>query len=360
MDIETSKQGAIRDNNFTVAAIQRKVFNRSNISAFFINKQVLNLHGDTSFTGYRYNRVAGIEYNLASKDNRWTGKAFYHRAFYTGTTSNDAAAAANITYSSQYLTASLNQSLVGTGYISEVGYIRRNGYYEVNPVFQYKFFPHSGNLVNHGPGFKLDMFFDPSYSITDRETQLIYSFEWTNKNTISLNVKDTYIRLRVPFDPTRTGGDSLAAGEKFNWKEVGATYGSDIRKPFNVLLSSTYGDYYNGSRWALNGELNYRIQPYGSIALIASYNNITLPLPYNSAELILIGPRLDFTFTSKVFFTSFIQYNNQIDNINLNLRFQWRFAPVSDLFIVYTENAFPGDLHIKNRGLLVKLSYWFN
>jgi hypothetical protein len=204
------------------------------------------------------------------------------------------------------------------------------------------------------------MFFDPSYSITDRETQLIYSFEWTNKNTISLNVKDTYIRLRVPFDPTRTGGDSLAAGEKFNWKEVGATYGSDIRKPFNVLLSSTYGDYYNGSRWALNGELNYRIQPYGSIALIASYNNITLPLPYNSAELILIGPRLDFTFTSKVFFTSFIQYNNQIDNINLNLRFQWRFAPVSDLFIVYTENAFPGDLHIKNRGLLVKLSYWFN
>jgi hypothetical protein len=360
MDIETGKQGAIRDNNFTVAAIQRKVFSRSNISAFFINKQVLNLHGDTSFTGYRYNRVAGIEYNLASKDNRWTGKAFYHRAFYTGTTSNDAAAAANITYSSQYLTASLNQSLVGTGYISEVGYIRRNGYYEVNPVFQYKFFPHSGNLVNHGPGFKLDMFFDPSYSITDRETQLIYSFEWTNKNTISLNVKDTYIRLRVPFDPTRTGGDSLAAGEKFNWKEVGATYGSDIRKPFNVLLSSTYGDYYNGSRWALNGELNYRIQPYGSIALIASYNNITLPLPYNSAELILIGPRLDFTFTSKVFFTSFIQYNNQIDNINLNLRFQWRFAPVSDLFIVYTENAFPGDLHIKNRGLLVKLSYWFN
>ena len=29
-----------------------------------------------------HNRVAGIEFNLASRDNRWTGKAFYHQAFY--------------------------------------------------------------------------------------------------------------------------------------------------------------------------------------------------------------------------------------------------------------------------------------
>jgi hypothetical protein len=85
-----------------------------------------------------------------------------------------------------------------------------------------------------------------------------------------------------------------------------------------------------------------------------------MPEPYNSANLILIGPRIDITFTNKIYFTSFVQYNNQIDNINLNFRFQWRYAPVSDLFIVYTENAFPGNYQVKNRGLVVKLSYWFN
>lgn len=360
MDIQTGEKDNIRAGNFTVATFQRKVFSRSNISAFIINKQVLNVNGDTSFNGYRYNRVAGVEYNLASPDNRWTGKSFYHQSFYTGATARDAAAAANITYSSQYLTASLNQSWVGTGYLSEIGYIRRKGYYEVNPTLQYKFFPKSGTLVNHGPGFKLDMFFDPSFSLTDRESQLLYSFEWMNKNTVTVDVKDTYFRLQAPFDPTNTWGDTLATGDEFNWKEIGAAFGSDIRKQFNVLLTSRYGGYYNGTRYALSGELNYRIQPYGSIALVTSYNKISLPLPYNSAELILIGPRLDFTFTNKLFFTSFIQYNNQIDNINLNLRFQWRFAPVSDLFIVYTENAFPEDLHLKNRGLIVKISYWFN
>jgi hypothetical protein len=301
-----------------------------------------------------------MEYNLASSDNKWTGKAFYHRSFYTGSSSNDAAAAANITYSSQYLTASLNQSWVAPGYISETGYIRRNSYYEINPSFQYRFFPESSRLTSHGPGFRTDIYFDPSLKTTDRDIQLIYSFEWTNKSTFSMDVKETYIRLQTPFDPTNTFGDSLATGSEFKCREIGGTFGSDIRKPFNIILSSRYGGYYNGTRLSLNGELNYRYQPYGSIALVTSYNKIALPSPYNSAELVLIGPKIDFTFTTKLFFTSFIQYNSQINNINLNLRFQWRFASVSDLFIVYAENAFPGDLRMKDRGLFIKVSYWFN
>ena len=62
----------------------------------------------------------------------------------------------------------------------------------------------------------------------------------------------------------------------------------------------------------------------------------------------------------KLFITTFAQYNDQIDNINLNVRFQWRFAPVSDLFIIYTGNSYTGDFTNKNRGLAIKLSYWFN
>jgi len=104
----------------------------------------------------------------------------------------------------------------------------------------------------------------------------------------------------------------------------------------------------------------YRIQPYGSLALMASYHKISLPDPYNSAKLILIGTRLDITFSDKLFLTTFAQYNNQIDNFNVNIRFQWRFAPVSDFYIVYTENAWPDNFITKNRGLVAKLSYWFN
>jgi hypothetical protein len=91
-----------------------------------------------------------------------------------------------------------------------------------------------------------------------------------------------------------------------------------------------------------------------------SYNDIQLPEPFKKAQFWLIGPKLDLTLSDKVFFSSFVQYNEQIDNMNINLRFQWRYQPVSDLFVVYTDNYFTGDWSSRNRALVVKLSYWFN
>jgi len=360
MNIQTGEKEDIRAGNFTVAALQRQVFSRSNISAFFVNKQVTNLNNDTSFTGYSYNRVAGLEFNLASADNRWTGKTFYHQSFYPGASANAAALAANISFSTQYLKATMNQSWVGSYYIAEAGYIRRNGYYQLNPSFQYKFFPASSRIANHGPIIEMNMLVDPSFKLTDRETQISYRVEWMDKSVLKIDVEDSYILLQNPFDPTHSGGVPFSANEEFRWNEISTTYTSDIRKSFNFLISGLYGGFYNGNRLTLNGELNYRVQPYGSLAIVTEYNDLSLPSPYSSAKFFLIGPRLDFTFTDKLFFTSFVQYNNQIDNLNLNLRFQWRFAPVSDLYIVYTENSLPGDYTIKNRGLVLKLSYWFN
>jgi hypothetical protein len=55
-----------------------------------------------------------------------------------------------------------------------------------------------------------------------------------------------------------------------------------------------------------------------------------------------------------------VQYNDRDDNVNLNARFQWRFKPASDFFVVYTENYMSGAGTSKNRALVLKLTYWFN
>ena len=152
----------------------------------------------------------------------------------------------------------------------------------------------------------------------------------------------------------------MPTGSEFKWNELAASFTSDTRKLFNFLVSSRYGGYFNGTKWNLYGELYYRVQPYGSLAVISTYNKIDLPAPYTSAKLLLVGPKLDITFTNSLFLTTYVQYNNQIENANVNVRFQWRFAPVSDLFIVYTDNSYTGNWKVKDRGLTIKLSYWFN
>ncbi|MDX2445083.1 MAG: DUF5916 domain-containing protein [Bacteroidales bacterium] len=360
MDLQTGTKDTIPASNYSVIAVQQKIFSRSNIGAFLVNKQVTNIPVDSSFNGNKYNRVAGVDFNLATADNRWTGKAFYHQAFYPNARNDAFAMAGMVSYNTQNLAISYDQAYVGSNYQAEVGFVPRKGYNQIIPTLGYKFFPSSERVANHGPGVEAVIFFKPDFSLTDRDIEINYGIVWLNRSSLSVELENTYLMLQEPFDPTNTGGDSLAAGTDYNWNEVGFMFSSDTRKLFNYAISSRYGGYFNGTRFNVSGEINYRVQPYGSLSIVASYNKIDMPQPYNSAELILIGPRLDITFTDKIFFTTFVQYNNQIDNVNINLRFQWRFAPVSDLYIVYTSNSYPEDFYTKNRALVVKLSYWFN
>jgi hypothetical protein len=361
MDMQTGSKGENRSSNYAVAVLQREIFSRSSIVGFLVNKNITESFNDSTFTGYRYNRVAGLEYNFASADNKWQGKTFYHQSFYPGASKDAAAVSGNITYSSQYLKAGIDQSWIGSDYVAEAGYIRRTGFYEITPFVSYLFYPSgSKKIISHGPGASFNAMFDPEFNLTDRETQLSYTVGWKNKSLLSISMDEQFVKLSRAFDPTNTLGEKLDAGMQFHWKSVHAGFTSDARKSFNYVMNASIGGYYNGNRWNVSGLINYRVQPHGSIGMTMSYNNISLPQPYNSAKLILMGPTLDITFTDKLFLTTFVQYNNQIDNLNMNMRFQWRFAPVSDLFIVYTGNSYTENFMNKNRGLVVKLSYWFN
>ncbi|MFK7907084.1 MAG: hydrolase, partial [Chitinophagales bacterium] len=96
-------------------------------------------------------------------------------------------------------------------------------------------------------------------------------------------------------------------------------------------------------------------------AMNFNVNQIDLPEPYAKTTLVLVGPRVDLTLTKSLFLTTFLQYNNQTDNMNVNARLQWRYAPVSDLFLVYTDNYDTGNGFVtKNRALILKVNYWLN
>lgn len=107
--------------------------------------------------------------------------------------------------------------------------------------------------------------------------------------------------------------------------------------------------------------MTYRYQPLGAIELNANFAYIDLPAPYASTGLFLIGPRIDLTFTKNIFLTAFFQYNDQRKNFNINTRFQWRFAPVSDFFLVFTDNYLTdGAIEVRNRSIVAKVTYWLN
>jgi hypothetical protein len=82
---------------------------------------------------------------------------------------------------------------------------------------------------------------------------------------------------------------------------------------------------------------------------------------YPSKNIWLISPKLDFTFTKTLFWTTFVQYNSQGENLGVNSRLQWRFAPLSDLFLVYNDNYISTDnFSPRYRSFNLKFTYWLN
>jgi len=302
-----------------------------------------------------------LEYNLASSDNIWTGRMLYHKSFSSNSYGDDYTHASELVYSTKKITAKWHHEYVGKGYTAEVGAAPRAKYYSLNPKIKYHFCPSkSKKIVSHGPFMGTNIFFDDNYKRTDNETFMGYGIDFLNRSSLTMWGSDDYVLLLEDFDPTNSGGEQLPAGSAYAWNAFGLMYESTPGKLLTYEFNTRFGGYYNGTRMFLSGTIGYRFQPFVSLSAEIAFNSIELPEPYKSTDLWLVSPRVDITFTNTIFFTTFLQYNNQTDNININSRFQWRFKPASDFYIVYTENYFPEQLNVKNRALVLKLTYWYN
>lgn len=366
MNVQTGKFNdlGLPAQNFTVASVQRRIFSRSNIGIIIINKESVNYQPgiDTTKPLYsKYNRNVGLEYNLASSNNLWTGKAMVMKSFTPGITDHDMIFAGHLKYSSRHYFLFWHHEYAGRNYNAEVGYVPRRGYIQLNPQIGYIFFPKRSMVLSHGPSFTSINYYNEKFKKTDDEQFLVYTIAFRSQANFLGWVAHDYVRLLQPFDPTVSGKDTLARGTEHRWYAWGTQYVSKPQSVFTFGFSTRYGGYYaDGKRLNLNIDLGYRFQPFVSILISTSYNNIDLPLPWGRTTFWLIGPRVDVTMTNKIFFTTFLQYNKQQKNINLNTRLQWRYKPASDLFLVYTDNYLPAPFSVRNRAVVLKLTYWWN
>jgi hypothetical protein len=353
--------------NYTVATLQRQVFERSFLSFFFVNQQNLrDSLGAFSFRSRQYNRVVGSEFTLASADNAWNGKYFFHLNL-DGLQDNPAYVyGTNLSLTKRAFQVVWDQQYVGSDYEAEVGFIPRTGFTRIAPEARLFFYPSKGWVNTHGPGVATEVFWDDAGRKTDHQYSLTYAAQLSNQGNLNFSLNRNYTYLFEEFDPSRSDLTPLPAGTDYEYTDLRLSYSPNRQRKLYASWEASTGQYFHGYRSALQCSLTYRIQPIGSVSASANYNRIDLPLYKTDRDttinLLLISPRLDLTFTRSLFFTLFTQYNSQLQNVNINARLQWRFKPVSDLFIVYVDN-YGRESEVfqpRNRSLTVKLTYWLN
>ena len=359
---QEDQANAIASNNNAMIALQRKIFNQSQIGAFFINRESFK---DYDFLNEedKYNRVIGLDYNLNSANNNWAGKFYTHKSFQPNDSEGNLSSGAELTYNTRIWRLSSKWIYVDEEYRSDLGFVPRSGIIKTGISAARIFYPKKGIINSHTLELanynwqqqNLD------YKKTDHFKRVEYNLEFKKQDQLAFAFRNQYVYLSNPFDPTRSeNGVPLDANRDYNFNQWSVEYQSNVARLFNFSSEFSYGSFYNGTRFSYQGNTQFRIQPKVIMSLLWDYNQIRLPDPYPSANIILVSPKLELTLSKQLFWSTLVQYSNQSQNLGVNSRLQWRFAPLSDLYLVYNDNYYTREFGPVFRSINLKLTYWLS
>ncbi len=364
LNIQTDEdlENTISSYNNMMLSFQKKVFSRSNFGFFIVNKQTYQDHAFLN-PDEKYNRVLGLDYNLASPNNIWRGKFFAHKSIQPGDSEDNISAQAKLLFDNKNWRIDTEFVYIDEEYSPDLGFVPRKDFFKSEQAVTRRFYPKSNGISNHTFSVSGANYWKPtvSYVNTDQE----YSFGWKAnfKNLAELvaEIQNNYILLQNDFDPTRTSGATpLPANTAYSFNQVMASYSSNPSKLFTYGLETTMGAFFNGNSFSVKGQIGFRFQPKVNVSLALNYDGIRLPEPYSNADIWLATANSEITFSKSLFWSTLLQYSNQRDNLGINSRLQWRFAPLSDLFLVYNDNYSTNPYAPQFRSLNLKLTYWLN
>ncbi|MEO5905519.1 MAG: hypothetical protein ABIQ11_02250, partial [Saprospiraceae bacterium] len=299
---------------------------------------------------FRVGGLTSIKENYRSKNNHLYGHA---------------------AYAGQRFRTVLEVQHIGENYFADMGFtgrleqydpdqnqIVRLGFTQVSNMLDYYTYPKSSKKLDyHWSGLENFAYLSPDGSINEWYTRLRHFFFFKNTSTLRFRLNNNFVDLIYPFAITEV---PLPA-KKYNMTEFNVQYNTDTRKDVWFFLFAVYGEFFEGTKLTTKGEVLFRRQPWGTFAFGLEQNNIYMPEPYGNLELTLANGRVEVNFASNIFWTTFLQYNTQANNFNLNSRLQWRFAPMSDLYLVYTDNnRVEPSFGPKDKTLVLKLNYWLS
>jgi hypothetical protein len=364
LDIQTAEdvKNEIVSNNNLMFTMQRKIFSRSSLGLFWVNRETF---GDYDFleSDNKFNRVMGMDYNLASANNNWTGKFYLHKSLQPNDKQGNYSWQTTVTYQPRKFRYILDFQYVDKDFRADLGFVSRTGVLKNGNGFSYNFYPKKGKISLHSPGVMALYYWNPSmdWKKVDHTYSLYYSINFTNQATFRADFRNNYTFLTFDFDPTRKpGAVPIPGNQGYTYNNVTLNYTSNPGKVFSLTFQGSAGQFFNGNSYSAGTVLTYRFQPWVLLNLSTRYDAIRLPEPYSSADYWLVTPKVDITFTKKLFWSTLVQYSNQRDNLGINSKLQWRFAPLSDLFLVYNDNYFTEDFGPKFRSINLKITYWLN
>ena len=366
LDVQTDTETNITSQNYGALVVEQQLSKRFTATGFVINRQETDKF---DFVG-DYNRVTGLNLNYRSNDNKWLGLANFATSINNDLSGKNNFYHAGIWYNKRGLEWNVAVKSVNKNFITDIGFVPRlNNYDAINNIviregfnqttarIEYeKFYENSKHLNSFRVfNYSNNTYFDDHGHLNQSTHYLNSAIFFKDLSAIYYVYTHDYVDLKYGFDPL--GNGNALQPQKYSYGHLKIGYNSANNQKLRYRFNIQRGNYYNGKRTSGGLYLNYQLLPFANFE--ASYDINTIDLNELGEETFHLA-----RFTGELFFnnrlnwTTYVQYNTQRDNFNINSRVQWEYKPLSYIYLVVSDN-YNKAITRKNWGIAFKMNYRF-
>jgi hypothetical protein len=310
-------------NSYSVGRFSKE-FGRSRIGVLAVQRIATD-------SGADHNRTYAIDGRIALNEaftvDWWGAKTETPR--FTG---RDAGFSVRLGHQTRLWNNSLRFVQVGEAFNNEVGFTSRTGYRLVEGAL-FRTIPTRTRLVRYWtPHFNYRGYFGFDGDVQSEQYHIDFGeVELNNGGRFGPELNVFREGLSEPFaiDPEVT----LPIGV-YQWVNLGWDYATNPSAPIGLAGRLEMGGFYDGTRYGGNVTLTVRNRSL-TTSLLVDYNDVR----FDEGKFIrsLLGFRIGYFFTPRMFVQSLVQYNNRDQIWSANARFGWLNNAGTGLFVVLNE-----------------------
>ena len=229
---------------------------------------------------------------------------------------------------------------IDAGFTPTLGFVERTGIWETTSHVDFMPRPHVFGIR------QLDLLFPiPSWDIIANESGSIFrsrdwqtaTFEWRPLGGDFQSGAHFEINIQRFFDaPVDTfaifPGAAVPPG-RYWWTRGELQYQMSNSHPLSLGSLLSWGHFYGGKNTELDLQGDWR--GGGHVILGATLSRSRVSLPSGRFTATVVAGRVEYAFNTRTSFLAFVQYNNEDQRVDFNLRFHWIPKIGDDLFVVW-------------------------
>ena len=240
---------------------------------------------------------------------------------------------------------------VGEAFQPGIGFVRRRAIRESYATVGLHPRPAHPALLEVNPYVAFTYITNLEGGLETREAEAGLDFNFQDRSSVDLGYTRSFERLAEPFRIRE--GTSIPAGD-YTFAQGEARYRSSQGKELSVNATVRGGGFYDGTRYTVGGGVRWQPDHHLVLDLDATHNRVTVQETSFTADL--YSARVQVAANTKLSFSGFVQYNDDVDEVVTNLRLAYIHAPLSDLFFLYTERRSAAGAGLLERFFTVKVT----